>query len=99
MPYIPEENREKFDSLVDELAKTLSQNSCLLAGELNYIISRLCWQLCGYKPKNWTSNEAGERRYNRMNSIIGVLEASKLELYRRLVSDYEDEKIEQTGDL
>jgi hypothetical protein len=57
-------------------------------GTLNYIITRLVHWYLGDKPN-----------YERYNAAIGVLECAKLELYRRKVSPYEDEKIKENGDV
>ena len=37
--------------------------------------------------------------YVKLNELIGVLECAKLELYRRVASPYEDEKVESNGDV
>ena len=37
--------------------------------------------------------------YEAYNACIGALESAKLELYRRLIASYEDEKIEENGDI
>lgn len=102
MPYIQKTDRDILDKLIDPLIDQLVmfnnqfmtgiKSNDELCGQLNYIISRLCWQLSGYKGK-------GVRRYARMNAILGVLEASKLEFYRRIVVTYEDEKIKENGDI
>ena len=107
MPYIKQEDRKKFDKQIDKLVyillfgnnkkpPSLGDAGTLTAGELNYVISSLCWQLCGHNSKGlkrWKIN------YQRMNDVIGAIEAAKLELYRRIVSPYEDEKIESNGDI
>jgi hypothetical protein len=99
MPYIQKEDREPYDYLVDKLAFELNCSE-QQAGDLNYVISRLCWSLCGHSPENYQNAlKVGERRYAQMNEILGALEAAKLELYRRIVSPYEDEKIEENGDV
>ena len=100
MPYIKKYRRKELDPYIDELTKAL----CLfdindkLSGELNYAISRICWQLCGYQPEEKNSS-IGERRYARMNTVIGALECAKQELIRRIISPYEDEKIKEEGDI
>jgi hypothetical protein len=38
-------------------------------------------------------------RYIDYHAVIGALEATKLEFYRRHVAPYEDKKIEQNGDV
>ena len=59
------------------------------AGELNYLITE---EINKYLSKHQES-------YKTYNDIIGVLECAKLELYRRLVSPYEDIKIKENGDV
>jgi hypothetical protein len=59
------------------------------AGELNYMISSL---LDEYLTENG-------RNYANINEVIGVLECAKLEIYRRVAAPYEDEKIDQNGDV
>jgi len=58
-------------------------------GELNYVISTLIDEYLQEYGKNYTN----------INEVIGVLECAKLELYRRVAAPYEDEKIEQNGDV
>lgn len=36
--------------------------------------------------------------YQTCNDVVGALECAKLEIYRRLVAPYEDEKILENGD-
>tara|TARA_B110001454_G_C12559953_1_gene367232 strand:+ start:229 stop:549 length:321 start_codon:yes stop_codon:yes gene_type:complete len=57
-------------------------------GTLNYMITRLVHWWLGDNPN-----------YERYNAAIGVLECAKLELYRRKISPYEDEKIKENGDV
>lgn len=40
-----------------------------------------------------------DHNYTNYNAVVGVLECAKLELYRRLISKYEDEKIAENGDV
>ena len=58
------------------------------AGELNYLFTMLSKL---YFEKNGNN-------YQAINDVIGALEGCKLEFYRRLVSPYEDKKIESNGD-
>ena len=53
------------------------------AGELNYVITRTIDAYLAEKGVN----------YAHLNEVIGVLECAKLELYRRIVAGYEDQKI------
>lgn len=59
------------------------------AGELNFAITCLLKDYMFYK---------GEK-YQTYNDIIGALEGAKLEIYRRKVSNYEDLKVKQNGDV
>ncbi len=61
--------------------------STISEGELNYLITRIItiW----INPIN----------YARYNSAVGILECVKLELYRRRIADYEDEKMAMNGDV
>lgn len=93
MPYIPQEDRPQYDALVDELAeklRSLGSNDAMV-GPLNYIVSRLTWQLCG--------RGGGECRYARLNAVVGALDCAKGELKRRIVDPYEDIKIGEAGDV
>ena len=61
-------------------------------GELNYLITR--------EIVNYLGLRLGVvPRYSDYNEVVGVLESVKLEMYRRLVSTYEDSKIEENGDV
>ena len=90
MPYIKKESRKDFDVQIGDLVFALlnKERTEWTSGELNYVISSIVWKLF-----------SSDKRYQRANDIIGVLEAVKLEFYRRQVAGYEDEKIEQNGDL
>lgn len=58
-------------------------------GELNYVICNL---VKDYMALYGTS-------YTTLNALIGVLECAKLEIYRRVVAKYEEEKIAANGDI
>lgn len=58
-------------------------------GELNYAITQL---LRDYALNKGTS-------YQTHNDIVGVLECTKQEWYRRCVSPYEDYKCNENGDV
>ena len=108
MPYITKEQRELIDGPSDfttryGLDSFLYKMDNILTpgpekyeevtwnkhpGTLNYIITRLVHWWLGDNPN-----------YERYNAAIGVLECAKLELYRRKVSPYEDEKIKENGDV
>lgn len=58
-------------------------------GQLNYFITKLC--------KIYV--ELQGETYATYNALIGVLESAKLELYRRRISLYENEKCIQNSDV
>jgi hypothetical protein len=60
----------------------------MTAGELNYVITKILKKLLGDKPN-----------YARYNELIGALECCKLELVRKQLSPYEDEKEKQNGKI
>ena len=84
MPYIKQTRRETINIELSTLLK-LDLNE----GDLNYTISML---IHNYINKNGLN-------YANCNNMIGVLECAKLELYRKLISPYEDVKIKENGDL
>jgi hypothetical protein len=59
-----------------------------LPGELNYLITSRVLDWLGGNPN-----------YNDFNAAIGALECVKLELYRRMVAPYEDQKCAENGDV
>ena len=87
MPYIKGQDRKKFDDILTVLEAKLPEIKT--EGELNYLITKICHIYLKLK---------GER-YSTYNAILGALEGVKLELYRRRVSNYEDDKIAQNGDV
>lgn len=87
MPYVDEERRARLHDELDALLDVVDSTS---AGELNYIIT--CVMIDHLKHEKRLG-------YEKVNTLIGVLECAKLELYRRLVVPYEDLKIEKNGDV
>jgi hypothetical protein len=92
MPYIKQDERKRYDKHIDGLISALTDNPSRTqpwtSGELNYIISRLIWQLFDK-----------DKKYQRINDIVGSLEGIKLEFYRRKADPYEEIKIKENGDL
>jgi len=86
MPYISQQDRLKFYKVLNEFYNLDTEN--ITPGELNYMISSMLW----YLFENQTS-------YTKGNEILGVLEGVKHEFYRRKLSVYEDNKIEENGDV
>jgi hypothetical protein len=85
MPYIKKEDRQNFEYLV----KNMSLAKINSAGDLNYLITRLVHSFL----------EQHSKSYQNYNDALGALEGSKLELYRRFISSYEDVKISANGDV
>lgn len=84
MPYIEKKDRQHFDLHIDAISPDIDT-----PGELNYIITRLMHKYLDRKTV----------RYHNLNELIGAIECAKLELYRRIVGPYEDQKIQQYGDI
>lgn len=83
MPYITTTERKKFSSILSQLPGIASP------GELNYILTLLC--------KHYI--EGRGLCYQTYNDALGALEGCKLELYRRQIASYEDQKIQMNGDV
>lgn len=87
MPYIKEKDRGQYNGYIRNITNIINRlPKPNKSGHLNYIITKI---LLGTEPK----------RYNDYNTLIGVLECAKLELYRRQIAKYEEEKIVENGDI
>ena len=84
MPYIPQQRRE---DLFPEFGAAIPRTP----GELNFVLADTI--------KFYLERKDGRPSYANYNEVIGVLEALKLEIYRRLVAPYEDQKIRENGDV
>ncbi len=84
MPYIKQEDRTRFEHWL----RGASLSPPKTAGELNYLITRLCHIFL-----------ATDAKYQDYNDVMGALEGAKLEFYRRHVAPYENKKIEENGDV
>lgn len=88
MPYIQQYRRKELDAEIDQLAEKIEAE-----GELNYVFTRLAAIFTRkLRDKGW-----GE--YGVFNAVMGIFESAKLEFYRRRVVPYEDQKIEENGDV
>ena len=87
MPYIKMEDRGKYNGYIKNIVNIINrlpkEDIC---GHLNYVITKL---LLLTEPK----------RYKHFNALMGVLESAKIELYRRHIAPYEDEKIIKNSDV
>lgn len=83
MPYIKQDKRKAYDDALQKLHRTV-----IVPGELNYCITKICDNFIG-----------DQINYDKLNTIIGVLECVKNEYYRRVVTPYEDRKCCENGDV
>lgn len=96
MPYISPDNRQNIDAAINNLLIQVEEYcnkfpySTERSGLANYIITRI---LTNFLKTN------GVWKYFKLSQLIGTLECAKLEIYRRLISKYEDKCIERNGDL
>lgn len=89
MPYIPRSHRDELDRCVEDIVEAVQDaDEALVPGSLNYIFSRVTWELFRLS-----------KNYFVANNLIGVLECVKQEFYRRQLAPYEDTKIKEHGDL
>lgn len=86
MPYLPTDQRNEVNEVLSEDGITFSPDN---AGELNYVTTMFI--------NNFLNNKG--LHYANINEMIGVLECCKLELYRMIGGTYEDEKIEDNGEV
>jgi hypothetical protein len=87
MPYIKQEDRynEEEENAMRALVARLQSAD---AGHINYVFSTIVWTLF-----------ERQKNYQRANDLLGVLEAVKLEFYRRKVAPYENLKQAANGDV
>ena len=83
MPYINQDRRNDLLPAIDSFPAIKT------VGELNYVVTLLVQKFLARQRVGYTE----------LNAAIGVLECAKLELYRRVVSPYEDTKIKENGDV
>ena len=92
MPYIKDDDRYDNEGVAGTARRLLKPQSEAIPetpGELNYQITCL---LKDYMTCNLLS-------YQTINDIVGALEGAKLEFYRRIAAPYENDKIEENGDV
>lgn len=92
MPYIKPEQRKKIllDNTSDHAVKYIDMRFIQSAGDLNYAITELM---------NDFIKSNGGVNYSMLNTLVGVLECAKLELYRRIAVPYEEDKMMENGDV
>jgi hypothetical protein len=86
-PYIRPEQRDKWEQVIAvAIRNTQGIEPRDLPGELNFLLTSILHGV--YTPS-----------YHNYNEIVGMLECVKLELYRRQIGNYEDQKIRENGDV
>lgn len=88
MPYIARKDRAQYQQAIGKLAELVPPDRMARPGHMNYIISLLIQRVYGESM-----------RYADHNEVVGLLNCAQQEFYRRFTAPYEDEKIEQEGDL
>lgn len=89
MPYITPVDREVVDGPIKNLVDAIeSFSEDEIDGVMNYCISKLVFKVYCRKLK-----------YRILNRMVGVLACVQQEIYRRVVADYEDTKIEANGEV
>jgi hypothetical protein len=93
VPYIKQDLRDGLDKSIKKLSEDIANisNSDNIEGIFNYIISSLLADKGVWSVQKF--------RYQHYNAMLGVLECVKQEIYRRLVSGYEDDCKMNNGDL
>lgn len=98
MPYISPQERKYINPTNEGTGDrdTIDMPYISGVGELNFAVTTL---VDNYLSALREFRKAGENNYEEYNSVIGVLESAKLEIYRRLVAPYENKKIVLNGDV
>lgn len=85
MPYIDQERRRVLANQWHNVGIQRPHTP----GELNYLFTRMVQNYIEIKGLS----------YQTINDILGALEGTKLEFYRRVAVPYEQTKIEENGDV
>jgi hypothetical protein len=95
MPYIKEKKRWEIclkswqPNADSKHSDYLDMGAIDCAGDMNYAFTEI---VLSYIKRNGLN-------YQNINDIVGALEGAKTEFNRRIVGPYENEKIEQNGDV
>jgi hypothetical protein len=90
MPYIKPEKRDKITETGGRVDGTvIHSNEIECAGDLNYAFTMLAIDY--YRRKGLS--------YQSFNDIVGAFVCAKDEFERRVVAPYEQDKIEESGDV
>jgi len=75
---------------INSSTDAIASNPPITVGDLNYMLTKVCHSYL---------NKQLDKNYQAYNDIIGALECCKLEMYRRSIVPYEDNKIKENGDV
>jgi len=91
MPYLLKKDKDSIDNQggIDVYEKMSSMSAQEFAGALNYLNFRCV--------KYWIKKNG--KKYWIFALIVGTLVCCVLEIYRRLIAPYEEEKIKSSGDV
>ena len=89
MPYIKQEQRQKFDIGPEGATMGLYLDDIKGPGQLNYALTFICNEYM----------KQGHKSYQEINDIVGALECCKMEFYRRIAVPYEEIKMKENGDV
>lgn len=88
MPYVDRASRERIIHS-DQHGANIRLDEIRTVGEVNFAIAVIARH---YLAHHGT-------RYATFNDLIGALEAAKLEIYRRLVVPYEEDRMQHNEDV
>ena len=90
MPYLEQERRQELYPLISKVAgeiqAAVESGIGKRGGEVNFVICSLVDMLY-------------DRNYTELSAALGDVECAKLEVYRRVLGNYEDQKIIEHGDV
>ena len=89
MPYIKTDKRNKITPVVHGPNTKVESQFIDCAGDLNYAFTMLAVDYIKRKGLN----------YQNISDIVGAFVCAKDEFERRVVTDYENSKIEENGDV
>ncbi len=87
MPYISKEERKQYHLAVSNVIHKLDRADWN-PGHMNYVMYTIL-------KAAWIRNAS----YNNGNKLMGVLASVSAEFYRRLMVPYEDDKMDENGDV
>ncbi len=98
MPYVDQKRRARLDLHISELANLIKYEGTglashqrehgLVAGDLNYSISRLVNEIMLIPTRYWM-----------IALVTGVLQNVSAEFYRVVVAPYEEKQLKKTGNV